>query len=125
MPRLPVYGIAALRTPAFDLTTTIDDDIWDEFQPHLTELEAVVTDNYATGSDPVLCVRDKNGRNWTIELASRVRNAEIGLKESAALPGDPVRIIGRRIRHFGEQRIKAVHLTIAGRAFEVYPGALG
>lgn len=124
MPRLPAYGIAALRTPAFD-PTLIDDDTWDEFKPHLTELEAVVTDNYATGSDPVLCVSDKDGRNWTIELAGRARNAAIGLSDAAALPGDPVRVIGRRTRHFGEQRIKAVHLIIAGRTFDLYPGALG
>lgn len=122
MPRLPEAGIAALRTPAFDLNTI---DTWNDFKPHLTRLEAVVTDNYATGSDPVLCVRDAEGRNWTVELASRARNVEIGLTESAALPGDPVSVIGRRTRHFGEQRIKAVHLTIADRAFELYPGALG
>jgi hypothetical protein len=124
MPRLPETGIADVRTPAFNLPNTIDHS-WDEFKPHLIRLEAVVTDNYATGSDPVLCVRDKTGRNWTIELASRARNAEIGLKESAALPGDPIKVIGRRTRHFGEQRIRAVHLTIAGRPFELYPGALG
>ncbi|MFC3166872.1 MULTISPECIES: hypothetical protein [Paracoccus] len=125
MPHLPEAGIADPRTPALDLTTTIEHTAWDEFKPHLVRLEAVVTDNYATGSDPVLCVRDRNGHNWTIELASRARNAQVGLTESAALPGDPVRIIGRRARLFGEQRIKAVHLTIAGRAFELYPGALG
>lgn len=122
MPRLPDTGIAALRTPAFDLTAIPD---WDDFKPNLTRLEAVVTDNYATGSDPVLCVRDADGRNWTVELAGRARNAEIGLTERAALPGDPVSIIGRRTRHFGEQRIKAVQLVIAGRTFELYPGALG
>lgn len=125
MPRLPEHGIAVLRTPALDLTPTLDIDIQDEFKARLTQLDAVITDNYINGSDPVLCVRDEDGRNWTIELASRARNAEIGLKESAALPGDPIRVIGRRTRHFGEQRIKAVHLTIAGRPFEVYPGALG
>jgi len=70
----------------------IFDHTWDEFKPCFTELEAVVTDNYSDGSDPVLCVRDEDGCNWTIELASHARNAEIGLKASAALPGDPIRI---------------------------------
>ena len=41
------------------------------------------------------------------------------------MPGDPIRIIGHRTRRFGEQRIKAVHLTIAGRAFALIEGALG
>lgn len=125
MPRMLEHSSADSRTLADDLPQAFEDHDWDEFKPRLTELEAVVTDNYISGSDPVLCVRDRDGRNWTVELASRARNAEIGLKESAALPGDPVRVIGRRTRHFGEQRIKAVHLTIAGRAFEMYPGAVG
>lgn len=125
MPRVLEHGVADPRTPAFDLPKTFATDDWDEFKPHLTRLEAVVTDNYISGSDPVICVRDADGRNWTIELASRARNAETGLKDSAALPGDPIRIIGRRTRRFGEQRIKAVHLVIAGRSFDLYPGAIG
>lgn len=124
MPRVLEHDAADSRTPAVDLPKTFATGNWDEFKPHLTRLEAVVTDNYISGSDPVICVRDADGRNWTIELASRSRNVEIGLKESAVLPGDPIHVIGRRTRHFGEQRIKAVHLTIAGRPFELYPGAL-
>ena len=124
MHRVLEHDVADSRTPSFDLQMTFAPGDWDEFKPHLTRLEAVVTHNYISGSDPVICVRDADGRNWTIELASRAHNAEIGLKESAALPGDPIRVIGRRTRHFGEQRIKAVHLTIAGRPFELYPGAL-
>lgn len=125
MPRVLEHSTADSRTPAFDLPKSFDTDDWDEFKPHLTRLEAVVTDNYISGSDPVICVRDQDGRNWTIELAGRARNTEIGLTDSAALPGDPVQVIGRRTRRFGEQRIKAVHLTIADRPFELYPGALG
>ncbi|WP_347140468.1 hypothetical protein [Paracoccus sp. SSK6] len=124
MPRVLEHG-ADSRTPALDLPKTFDTGDWDEFKPHLTRLEAVVTDDYISGSDPVICVRDEDGRNWTVELAGRARNTEIGLTAGAALPGDPVCVIGRRTRHFGEQRIKAVHLTIAGRPFELYPGALG
>lgn len=119
------HGGAALRPAAGALSSAMETPDWDDFKPHLTEIRAVVIDNNIQGSDPVLCVRDPDGRNWTVELASRTRNAEIGLKASAALPGDPVRIIGRRTRHFGEQRIKAVHLEIAGRSFALYPGAIG
>lgn len=124
MPRLPHQGIAAARTPVFPLTEDFGDDLWSEFKPSLTELHAIVTDNYIDGSDPVLHVRCRDGRNWTIELASRARNVAIGLTGAAALPGDEVHVIGRRTRHFGEYRIKAVHLTIGDRAFELYPEAL-
>ena len=122
MTRLPEPGLVAPRFLPAGLPKSARGD---EFKPHLTELTGIVTDNYSNGSDPVLCVSDAEGRNWTVELASRARNAELGLTRAAVMPGDPVRIIGHRTRRFGEQRIKAVHLTIAGRPFALIDGALG
>ncbi|WP_207102143.1 hypothetical protein [Paracoccus shandongensis] len=122
MTRLPEPGIIAPRFLPAGLPRYARGD---EFKPHLMELTGTVTDNNSTGSDPVLCVSDAEGRNWTVELASRARNAAIGLTPAAVMPGDPVRVIGHRTRRFGEQRIKAVHLTIAGRAYPLIDGALG
>ena len=122
MTHLPASGIDAPRFLPAGLPKAARGD---EYKPHLTELTGTVTDNYSSGSDPVLCVSDAEGRNWTVELASRARNAQIGLTDAAAMPGDPIRIIGHRPRRFGEQRIKAVHLTIAGRALALIEGALG
>ena len=122
MTRFPEPGIVAPRFLPAGLPKSARGD---EFKPHLMELTGTVTDNYSTGSDPVLCVSDADGRNWTVELASRARNAEIGLSRAVAMPGDPIRAIGHRTRRFGEQRLKAVHLTIAGRGFALVEGALG
>lgn len=85
----------------------------------LVRLDAIVTDNYIAGSDPTLQVRAPDGVNWTIELAKRAHNREAGLTESQALPGDVVTVVGHRTQSFGEYRIKARHLTIGGRSFDL------
>ena len=122
MTRLPEPGIVVPRFMPAGLPKAARGD---EFKPHLRELTGTVTDNYSNGSDPVLCVSDAEGRNWTVELAGRARNAALGLTKAVAMPGDPIRVIGHRTRRFGEQRIKAVHLTIAGRAYPLFEGAIG
>lgn len=76
-----------------------DDMVARDFGGDVTRLEATITDNYIDGSDPTLQVRAPDGVNWTIELAGHARNRSAGLTESRALPGDPVRIIGRRLHH--------------------------
>lgn len=85
----------------------------------LIRLDAIVTDNYISGSDPVLQVRAPDGVNWTIELSTGFHNRQVGLTESQALPGDVVTVVGQAMQVFGENRIKARHLTIGGRSFDL------
>ncbi len=96
-------------------------DIWAEFKPTEMHLSGTITDVSIDGSDPTLQVRGPDGRNWTVELADRRRNASLGLTRAAMLPGDRAQITGRRTQRFGEQRIKALRLTVEGRSFALYP----
>ncbi|WP_410218159.1 hypothetical protein [Paracoccus sp. (in: a-proteobacteria)] len=98
--------------------------IWQDFKDSSTQLVGVITDVNVSGSDPTLQVRGPDGRNWTVELADRARNASLGLTRSALLPGEPVRVIGRRTQRFGERRIKALRLTVEDRRFDLFPEAI-
>ena len=124
MPRLPVQGIVSGRTPVYPFIGESGDDTWSEFKDKLSQIHARITDNYIDGSDPVLHVRSSDGRNWTIELANRSRNEAVGLTAAAAMPGDRISVTGRRTRHFGEYRIKALRLTIGNRTYDLYPDAI-
>ena len=84
MTRLPEPGIVVPRFMPAGLPKAARGD---EFKPHLMELTGTVTDNYSNGSDPVLCVSDAEGRNWTVELAGRARNAALGLTKAVAFAG--------------------------------------
>lgn len=124
MPYLALFGIAVECKPVFAPDDALAGDKWSDFDDEMIRLDAIVIDNNISGSDPTLQVRARDGVNWTIELASRHRNRDAGLTESQALPGDLASVVGRRIHHFGENRIKAVHVTIGDRQFDLYPGAL-
>lgn len=96
-------------------------DIWAEFKPTDTQLDGVIIDANLDSADPTLKVRGPDGRNWTVELADRRRNQSLGLTRAALLPGDAVHVVGRRTQRFGEQRIKALRLTVEGQSFELFP----
>jgi hypothetical protein len=96
-------------------------DIWAEFKPAQMRLDGIVIDASLDSADPTLNVRGPDGRNWTVELADRRRNQTLGLTRAALLPGDSVHVVGRRTQRFGEQRIKALRLTVEGRSFELFP----
>lgn len=117
MPRFGCFGMSAVT-----LYLAPDDGLAHAAAPQdreLVRLDAVVTDNNIAGSDPVLQVRAPDGMNWTIELASHSRNEHAGLRASLALPGDAVSVVGHAMHAFGESRIKARHLTIGGRSFDL------
>lgn len=117
MPRFRCFGL-----PVVTLFAAPDDGLAHASTPDgcdMVRLDAIVTDNYIDGSDPTLQVRAPDGVNWTIELSSRAQNRQAGLTESQALPGDVVTVVGQAIPAFGENRIKARHLTIGGRKFDL------
>lgn len=124
MPRFPFFGIAVDRKPVFARDDILANDRWSEFEEDLTQLDATITDVNIAGSDPTIQVRAADGVNWTVELASHGRNRDAGLTASKALPGDRATVVGRLTQHFGENRIKALHLTIAGQDFVLYPDCL-
>lgn len=120
MLRFSIFGPAADRKPVFARDDILAHDRWSDFEEDLTQLDATITDVNIAGSDPTIQVRAADGVNWTIELASHGRNRDAGLTAAQALPGDGVTLVGRRTQHFGENRIKALHLTIAGKDFVLY-----
>lgn len=124
MPQFPCYGFAVTCPRLLARDDILAGDRWSDPEADIIRLEATVTDNYIAGSDPTLQVRARDGVNWTIELAARARNREVGLTESRALPGDPVQIVGHTLPGFGENRIKALHLTIAGVDYDLSPEPL-
>lgn len=97
---------------------------WSGFEDELTRLDATITDLALSGSNPSLQVRARDGLNWTVELASRDRMLNAGLSDRLPAPGDAISVIGRQSRSTGDTHIRALRLTLGGRAYELYPEAL-
>ncbi len=130
MPRLTKHAVTHAHQDAIRANCLNRLEEWpdspepeDEFKQKLMLIEAVVTDNYIDGSDPLLYVRGHDGRNWAVELGTRSHNERLGLTGAAAMPGDRIRVVGRRTRLFGEYRIKAVRLSIGDRTYRLHSPA--
>lgn len=123
MPHFPSFGPFAVRRPLYAPDNAIAHDKWSDFDDERVVLDAIVIDNNISGSVPALHVRASDGSNWTIELGRHARNDAAGLTHAQALPGDHVAVVGRPAHRFGENRIKALHVTIGDRGFDLYPEA--
>ena len=124
MQYFPLSGRIALRSRTHARDDILAHESWSAFEAETTLLEATVIDNNITGSDRTLQVRAADGYNWTIELADRARNEDVGLDNGSAATGDTVVVVGMRAQHFGENRIKAVQLTIGDKDYALYPELL-
>lgn len=63
-----------------------------------------------------------NGERWTVEVGQPWRNQRAGLVEGLLAEGRTVTVLGNRSAREGEQRIKAVRVTIEGEHYDLYPG---
>lgn len=113
-------GINAAQRRCFAPDDALRSNNWSDFDEEMTRLDAVITDINIDGSDPTFQVRARDGMNWTIELGSHARNRKTGLEDALTTPGDRITVIGHPSHHFGENRIKAVQLTIGDKEFELY-----
>ncbi|AUH32906.1 hypothetical protein CUV01_05435 [Paracoccus tegillarcae] len=59
--------------------------------------------------------------NWTVELGDRNQTQRAGLNDKVVAPGDQIQIQGQRASGFGDRRIRASRLTVAGRPFDMCP----
>lgn len=115
------FGLNGTTARLFAPDDALSHDRWSDFDDDLTRLDAIITDINISGSDPTLQVRANNGVNWTIELGSHSRNRKAGLEDAQILPGEPVQVVGRCTHHLGENRIKAIKLTLGDRDYRLYP----
>ena len=88
-------------------------------------MQAVITAVSLAPPHPELTVTDAEGQVWTIELGNPRRTDRAGFTEGVAKPGDAVTILGNRSLDPEERVMKAVRITLAGRAFDFYPERIG
>ncbi|MEY4983891.1 MAG: hypothetical protein RIR62_2157 [Pseudomonadota bacterium] len=98
---------------------------WSWAEPEQTEMAAVITSVSLAPPHPELTVTDADGQVWTIELGSPGRTDRAGFTADVAKAGDAVTILGNRARDPAERVMKAVRITLAGKAYDFYPERIG
>ncbi|TRW97404.1 hypothetical protein FNJ84_07770 [Paracoccus sp. M683] len=123
MPLFPICGRMSGPSCCHQPADTGRGQTWSGFDDEVTRLDATITDLGMSSGHPTFQVRAHDGMNWTVELGQKTRADKAGLTGRSVAPGDKVLITGHQASGFGDFRFKALRLTIAGRAFELYPEA--
>lgn len=123
MPFLPMSGRTDGPAVTFAPSDSGQRGAMPGYEPDIAELSARITDLSLSGSHPSLQVRAHDGMNWTVELGDRIQTQRAGLSDRLLAPGDQIKIRGHRASGFGDRRIRALRLTVAGRDYELAPEA--
>ncbi len=84
-------------------------------------LEGNVKDVSMTPPHPSLHVTDAGGTVWFVELSNPSQTARAGFTATSAKSGDVVTVLGNRDKDATKNHMKAVRITVAGKAYDLYP----
>lgn len=93
---------------------------WAWTEDGLFELTGIVKAVYVGNPHATLDV-DVEGEVWRVELAPPGPTMAAGFTEETTKPGDEVVALGNRSVDPDEKRMKAVRITVGGKAYDVYP----
>jgi hypothetical protein len=94
---------------------------WSWAEAELTTLEATVNTVSIAPPHPSLSVTDTSGQVWQVELGNPGLTERSGFTAETVAPGGTIVILGNRSLDPQEFVIKAVRVTVAGQAYDMYP----
>ncbi|RCS23513.1 hypothetical protein DUT91_12265 [Phyllobacterium salinisoli] len=94
---------------------------WSWAEADQIELRGTIRDIYIGPPHPTLDVETASDGMWRVELANPRQTERAGFMEGSAKVGDEVLVLGNRSTDSSEKRLKAVRITIAGKAYDLYP----
>jgi hypothetical protein len=118
-PILRLVGGAAVA--ALLVTSAAAHHGWSWAEAELTTLEATVNTVSIAPPHPSLSVTDTSGQVWQVELGNPGRTERSGFTAETVAPGGTIVILGNRSLDPQEFVIKAVRVTVAGQAYDMYP----
>lgn len=74
---------------------------------------------------PTLQVIDASGATWQVDLGNPSQTERSGFTAASGKKGDSITVLGNRNRDEMRKHMKAVRITIAGKAFDMYPERIG
>ncbi|MDK1488858.1 DUF6152 family protein [Sinorhizobium sp. 7-81] len=94
---------------------------WSWAEADQIELSGTIREISMAPPHPTLDVETENDGVWRVELANPRQTERSGFVEGVAKVGDPVVALGNRSLDRSEKRMKAVRITVAGKAYALYP----
>jgi hypothetical protein len=93
---------------------------WSWAEEEQTELQGTIHTISMSPPHPVLQVNAADGL-WQVDLGNPNQTARSGFTAESAKVGDAVTVLGNRSNEKGKKHMKAVRITVEGKAFDMYP----
>ena len=94
---------------------------WSFAEEQQSELKGTVKSVSMAPPHPSLQVTAADGKQWLIDLANPNQTERSGFTATSAKPGDAIVVLGNRSKDKAQLWMKAVRITVAGKAYDLYP----
>ena len=94
---------------------------WEWAEDKQTELSGTIQAVSMAPPHPTLQVKAADGVVWQIDLGNPNQTERSGFTAASAKPGDTILVLGNRHKDAAKRQMKAVRITVAGKAFDMYP----
>jgi hypothetical protein len=112
--------MAAVAAVAITAAAAFAHHGWSWAEEEQSELTGTVVSLVVAPPHPSLEVEAEDGM-WKIELGNPRQTQRAGFDDTSASKGDKVVILGYRSLDRNEKRMKAVRITVEGKAYDIYP----
>ncbi|OJF92437.1 DUF6152 family protein [Pararhizobium antarcticum] len=112
---------AAFGLSMLAVTTASAHHGWSWAQGEQTELTGTIKSLSFAPPHPSLEITAADGTDWQIDLGNPRGTERSGFAPGSANVGDDIIILGNRSLDENEKLMKAVRITVKGKAFDIYP----
>jgi len=98
---------------------------WDWAQAEQTEMKDTVQKVSMAPPHPSLQVKAADGVVWQVDLSNPGQTERSGFTGTSAKPGDSIVVLGNKHKDKSKRVMKAVHVTIGGKNYDMYPERIG
>jgi hypothetical protein len=98
---------------------------WSWAEGKQMELKGTIQKISMAPPHPTLMVAAADGVVWLVELGNPSLTARSGFTAKTAKLGDAIVVLGNRHKDKAKAHMKAVRITIGGRAYDIYPERIG
>lgn len=94
---------------------------WEWADDKQSEMKGTILAVSMVPPHPTLQVKAADGTTWQVDLGNPSQTERSGFTATSAKAGDAIVVLGNRHKDPSKRQMKAVRITVAGKAYDMYP----
>lgn len=119
--RLLLPGLSGIVLAAAMAGQVLAHHGWEWADDRQSELKGTVQAVSMAPPHPALQVKAADGVVWQVDLGNPGQTERSGFTATSAKAGDAIVVLGNRHKDPAKRQMKAVRITVAGKAYDMYP----